>query len=182
MASIELNPKPYIYAPPFMLFGGVNVNCSNKNDSLIDDLEHLTSELNNSIIQAYDIRSRISKHEFTIENVIQPLNKMLERGCNDFSFGDKYQSLSHIYKNIVEQGKEAGIFIGKEDYPITQVYFLTLLKDEFNAEIIKNFIGGIQIVSIRLSCKSSKFDSSISNDKLRITTEVIRQKDKNYFI
>ncbi len=170
---LDLNPPFYIYEPPLLMFGGVEITPPYDSSDTIKEMSTILRSVERSIYQAYDIYLRIytPSNDF-ISTRISPLTATIDKKCKDFligSFPKGNRELAYtLLKRLMFANKEVGLFYHDKGF-----YAIQKFKENFDTSTTESLIKSIKTATLTLTHNRFRIASNISDRVLNVNAEII---------
>jgi len=170
---LDLNPPFYIYEPPLLMFGGVEIKPPYNSPDTIKEMSAILQGVRRSIYQAYEIYMRVyTPSNDLISTKISPLTATVNKNCKDFLIGNYPKENRELAKILIHrlmmQNKEAGLFYHDKGF-----YAIQKLKDKFDPVATESLIKSIKTAILTFTYNKFRVTSSISDNVLRVDAELI---------
>lgn len=178
---LDLNPPFYIYEPPLLMFGGVEINPPYNGSDTIKEMSTVLRSVERSIYQAYDIYLRVyAPSNAFISTRISPLTATIDKKCKDFligSFPKGNRELAYtLLKRLMLVNKEVGLFYHEKGF-----YAIQKLKENFDTLETESLIKSIKAAILTLTHNRFRITSNISDKVLNVNAEIM-QPDISYLV
>jgi len=177
---LDSNPPFYLFEPPLLLFGGVELNPPYKSSDVTKEMPMILKRVGNSIEQAYEVDMRIYiPSNNVIMTKISPLTAPIVKNCKDFLIGEYpkgNRKLARILlQRLIIQNKDTGLFYHDKGF-----YVIHKLKENFDPITTELLLKAIKTAIIELYYNRFRVSSIISDNVLRIYAELL--SDNTYIV
>jgi len=165
---LDLNPNFYIYEPPLLMFGGIEVIPPYTSSNLAQEMSKIHRNVRSTIYQAYSIYMRTQvPNKNTVSTTVLPLEATIDEKCRDYHI-NRRELVTTISQMLFSRGRDTGLVHHNNGF-----YVVHKLKEKFDPPVMEWLLKKIDAAMIKLVYKKFRISSIISDDLLRVDAEIL---------